>query len=49
MLTLAGHLLTVVLTLKSLVINNVDSVDTFPRIRPFYYQNFIARIVHRLN
>ncbi len=31
MLTFAGHLLTVVLTLKSLGINTVDSVDTFPR------------------
>ncbi len=33
MLTLAGLMLTVVLTLKSLGINNVDNVDTFPRIR----------------
>ncbi len=35
MLTLAGHLLTVVLTPKLLVINTVDIVDTFPRIRSF--------------
>ena len=37
MLTLAGHLLTVVLTLKSLGINNVDIVDTFPRIHASSY------------
>ena len=41
MLTLAEHLLTVVLTLKSLVINDVDIVDTFPRymlssLNPFH-------------
>ncbi len=35
MLTFVGLMLTVVLTLKLLVINNVDIVDTFPRIRHF--------------
>ena len=35
MLTLASHLLTVVLTLKLLTISNVDIVDTFTRYMHF--------------